>query len=158
MTLWSLKWAESALGRNYRKIKAENRADYAAIEETSLYQHPKDAAIPTPCTTNRLQYDNLVQYNGDLSVPLENSVGGELHLQVHLCAIQAVHIDPIPEGKQTNNLLYNWDVKLTDSDLQGIRSLIHKLQHSDIASNLAYPRPCARIKVKMRMKKSSCNV
>ncbi|KAF8195049.1 alpha-ketoglutarate dependent xanthine dioxygenase [Pholiota molesta] len=69
----------------------------------------------------------------------KNPMTGELHLQVHPCAIQEIHIEPMPEGCETEDALYPKGGKMTN--LKEIRDLIYKIQRPGIAPNLVYPHP-----------------
>ncbi|KAF9478062.1 Clavaminate synthase-like protein [Pholiota conissans] len=69
----------------------------------------------------------------------KNPVTGELHLQVHPCAIQEIYIDPLPKGRTTENALYPEGGNLTD--LHEIRDLVYKIQRPGITPNLVYPHP-----------------
>lgn len=60
---------------------------------------------------------------------------GELHLQVHPCAIQEIYIEPLPEGHETEDVLYPKGRKMTN--LKEIRDLIYKIQRPGIAPNVS---------------------
>jgi len=73
-------------------------------------------------------------------VTWKNPVTGNLHFQVHPCGVEALIIDPVPEG--STNLpkeeeLYPEGGELTD--LKTVREILYKMQRPAIAPELVYP-------------------
>ncbi|KAK0465861.1 uncharacterized protein EV420DRAFT_798336 [Desarmillaria tabescens] len=72
-----------------------------------------------------------------LPVLWKNPVTGELHLQVHPCAVAELLVDPILEGGKKEGALYPDGAHLTD--LMEVRELLYKMQRPGIAPKLVYP-------------------
>ncbi|KAI9510760.1 alpha-ketoglutarate dependent xanthine dioxygenase [Russula earlei] len=70
-------------------------------------------------------------------VTWKNPVTGALHFQVHPCAAQELHVDPLPDGAPREGALYPDGAHLTD--LKEVRDLLYKMQRPAIAPNLVYP-------------------
>ncbi|POW13884.1 hypothetical protein PSHT_07574 [Puccinia striiformis] len=67
----------------------------------------------------------------------KNPVTGELHLEVHPCGAQILHIDPIrPDSLHRDHTLYP-DGAVID-DLKTVRDLLYKLQRPGIDPSLVY--------------------
>lgn len=56
---------------------------------------------------------------------------GELHLQVHPCAVAELLVDPLPEGTKHEGALYAAGAHL--KDLREIRDLLRRMQRPGIA-------------------------
>ncbi|KAF4611409.1 hypothetical protein D9613_004314 [Agrocybe pediades] len=69
----------------------------------------------------------------------KNPVTGALHLQVHPCAIMEIHVDPLPEGRDSAGALYPSGGKITD--LKQIRELLYCMQRPGIDPSLVYAHP-----------------
>ncbi|KAL4260264.1 TfdA dioxygenase [Pleurotus pulmonarius] len=67
----------------------------------------------------------------------KNPGTGELHLQVHPCAVAEVLVDPLPEGSKHEGALYAAGAHL--KDLKEIRDLLQRMQRPGIAPKLVYP-------------------
>ncbi|KAL6307736.1 hypothetical protein BKA93DRAFT_727151 [Sparassis latifolia] len=67
----------------------------------------------------------------------KNPITGDLHFQVHPCAVSELYIDPLPEGAKKEGALYPDGAHLTD--LGEVRGLLYKMQRPAIASKLVYP-------------------
>ncbi|EIW72335.1 hypothetical protein TREMEDRAFT_26085 [Tremella mesenterica DSM 1558] len=65
-----------------------------------------------------------------------NPVTGHLHVQVHPCGAQALHIDPLPAGADRDHALYpdGGEVK----DLKEVREILYRIQRPGIAPELVY--------------------
>jgi hypothetical protein len=61
-------------------------------------------------------------------------VTGELHFQVHPCAVKELLIDPLPEGASRDGALYPDGARLTN--LKEARDLLYKMQRPAIAPNV----------------------
>ncbi|KAK1923876.1 taurine catabolism dioxygenase [Papiliotrema laurentii] len=68
----------------------------------------------------------------------KNPVTGELHVQVHPCGAQALHIDPLPAGAKREGALYPDGGEVTD--LKEVRETLYKIQRPGIAPELVYPQ------------------
>jgi len=69
----------------------------------------------------------------------KNPVTGELHLEVHPCGAEKLHIDPVPantESARDASTLYPDGG--TISDLETVRDVLYKLQRPGIAPSLVY--------------------
>jgi hypothetical protein len=65
----------------------------------------------------------------------KNPVTGNLHYQVHPCAVLALEIAPLPAGaKKTDGTLYPDGTTLTD--LKEVRDLLYKMQRPGIAPSV----------------------
>ncbi|RSH93606.1 hypothetical protein EHS25_006252 [Saitozyma podzolica] len=66
----------------------------------------------------------------------KNPVTGALHIQVHPCGAQALHIDPLPAGASRDGALFPDGADITD--LKETRALLYKIQRPGIAPELVY--------------------
>jgi len=51
---------------------------------------------------------------------------GDLHLEVHPCAIMEIYLDPVPENARREGVLYPNGAHITD--LKEVRKLCHEMQ------------------------------
>ncbi|KAF9011249.1 Clavaminate synthase-like protein [Cyathus striatus] len=68
----------------------------------------------------------------------KNRGTGELHLQIHPCAISEILIDPLP-GRKSRGKLYPNGGHITD--LKDVRDLVYRMQRPGISPSLVYPHP-----------------
>ncbi|KAG7451825.1 Clavaminate synthase-like protein [Guyanagaster necrorhizus] len=67
----------------------------------------------------------------------KNPMTGDLHLEVHPCAIMEIYLDPVPENARREGVLYPNGAHITD--LKEVRKLCHEMQRPGIAPKLVYP-------------------
>lgn len=67
----------------------------------------------------------------------KNPVTGQLHFQVHPCAVQALEIAPLPKGVIREESVFPDGATLTD--LKEVRGLLYEMQRPAIAPSLVYP-------------------
>ncbi|GBE77382.1 Putative dioxygenase [Sparassis crispa] len=72
-----------------------------------------------------------------LPVLWKNPITGDLHFQVHPCAVSELYIDPLPGSAKKEGALYPDGAHLTDLD--EVRGLLYKMQRPAIAPKLVYP-------------------
>jgi hypothetical protein len=65
----------------------------------------------------------------------KNPVTGALHIQVHPCGAQALHIDPLPAGASRDGALFPDGADITD--LKETRALLYKIQRPGIAPEVS---------------------
>lgn len=69
----------------------------------------------------------------------KNPLTGELHLEVHPCGAEKLHIEPVPattDSARDASALYPDGG--TISDLETVRDVLYKLQRPGIAPSLVY--------------------
>ncbi|PBK93455.1 Clavaminate synthase-like protein [Armillaria gallica] len=67
----------------------------------------------------------------------KNPVTGDLHLEVHPCAIMEIYVDPVPAKARREGVLYPDGAHITD--LKQVRELCYEMQRPGIAPKLVYP-------------------
>ena len=65
----------------------------------------------------------------------KNPVTGNLHVQVHPCGAQALHIDPLPAGANREGALYPDGGEVTD--LAKTREILYSIQRPGIAPEVS---------------------
>ncbi|KZV93724.1 Clavaminate synthase-like protein, partial [Exidia glandulosa HHB12029] len=67
----------------------------------------------------------------------KNAKTGQLHFQVHPCAVQKLEIAPLPKGVLREGAMFPEGALLTD--LKEVRGLLYEMQRPAIAPKLVYP-------------------
>ncbi len=60
---------------------------------------------------------------------------GDLHLEVHPCAIMEVYVDPVPAKERREGVLYPDGAHITD--LKQVRELCYEMQRPGIAPKVS---------------------
>lgn len=116
----------------------ENEGHELPYDELPAWEESKIKILPMvrqACYTSR--YISAYTHTFLRDQVWKNPVTGNLHYQVHPCAISELIIAPLPEGASREGALFPDGAHI--KDLKEVRELVYKMQRPAIAPSLIYP-------------------